>query len=101
MHPQLQLVVAEFAAAQERLHRLAAAVPDEWWGGATSPRSLVHRRVRGAPRSHGRGVPAADTTRNRRGESSRSCPRGTILPRHQHRHIWQAEQVLEGLRRAR
>jgi hypothetical protein len=25
----------------------------------------------------------------------------TILPRHQHRHIWQAEQVLEGLRRGR
>ena len=25
----------------------------------------------------------------------------TILPRHQERHIWQAEQVLEGLRRGR
>jgi hypothetical protein len=25
----------------------------------------------------------------------------TILPRHQQRHIWQAEQVLERLRRAR
>jgi hypothetical protein len=25
----------------------------------------------------------------------------TILPRHQHRHLWQAEQVLEGLRRGR
>jgi hypothetical protein len=25
----------------------------------------------------------------------------TILPRHQHRHLWQAEQALERLRRAR
>jgi hypothetical protein len=25
----------------------------------------------------------------------------TILPSHQHRHIWQAEQVLERLRRTR
>jgi len=25
----------------------------------------------------------------------------TILPRHQHRHLWQAERVLEGLRRVR
>ena len=37
MHPQLQLVVAEFAAAQERLHRLAAAVPDEWWAVRPAP----------------------------------------------------------------
>lgn len=31
MHPQLQSVTDEFAAAQERLHVLAASMPEEWW----------------------------------------------------------------------
>lgn len=31
MHPQLQAVADEFAAARERLHRLAATVPAEGW----------------------------------------------------------------------
>jgi hypothetical protein len=185
MHPQLQLVVAEFAAAQERLHRLAAAVPDEWWAVRPDParwsigECVAHlnlaaeaylpliRRGIAEGRAFGRApaarfrrdpigwllwrtmgppvrhrvrttapfVPSADEPRAgtletfdrlqseqvRAVEEADGLPLGriritspfdsrvhynlfsclTILPRHQQRHLWQAAQVLEGLRRAR
>jgi hypothetical protein len=185
MHPQLQLVVAEFAAAQERLHRLAAAVPEELWAVRADPARwsvgecvahldltaeaylpLIRRGIAegkalgGAPAARFRRdpvgwllwrtagppirhrvrttspfVPAGDEPRARTletfdrlqaeqvrlVEAADGLPLGrirvtspfdsrlrynlfsclTILPRHQQRHIWQAEQVLEGLRRAR
>jgi hypothetical protein len=37
MHPQLQLVADEFAAAQERLHTLAVSMPEEWWAKRADP----------------------------------------------------------------
>jgi hypothetical protein len=185
MHLQLQAVLAEFAAAQERLHRLAAAVPDQWWSLRDDPERwsvgecvahlnltaeaylpLIRRGI-----EEGKGLPRSRSARFRRDPigwllwrtarppvrrrvrtTARFIPSGaeprdhaveafdrlqaeqmravhdadglplgrvriispfdsrirynlyscfTILPAHQERHLWQAEQVLEGLRRGR
>lgn len=37
MHPQLAVVAEEFAAAEARLRRLAAQVPDAWWARRADP----------------------------------------------------------------
>lgn len=185
MHRQLQVVVDEFDAAQARLHRLAAAVPESLWavrhdparwsvgecvahlnltaegflpvirqgiaagralGGTTAvrlrrdPVGWLLWRTTGPPVRHrvrttAPFVPSGDAPRARTLDdfdrlqaeqvgsvhdadglplsriritspfdarvrySLFSCL--TILPRHQQRHLWQAEQVLEGLRGAR
>jgi hypothetical protein len=185
MYAQLQNVVAEFTAAQQRLHRLAANVPEKLWSVRADPARwsvgecvahlnltaeaylpLIRRGIAeaknlgGAPAARFRRdpvgwllwrtapppvryrvrttapfVPAADQPQARALETfdhlqaeqvhlveqADGLPLGrvrvtspfdsrlrynlfsclTILPRHQQRHIWQAEQVLEGLRRAR
>ena len=185
MHPQLQAVLDEFAAAQARLHALAEATPDDWWPvradparwsigecvahlnltadaylplirrglengrrlGASAPARFhrdpigwflwrtggppVRQRIRTTARFIPSGaearVPAVETFDRHQSEQIQ-CTREadglalgsiritspfdsrirynlfsclTILPPHQHRHLWQAEQVLEGLRRAR
>jgi hypothetical protein len=183
-HPQLQSVVNEFVAASERLHHLAASVPDVLWATRADPARwsvgeciahlnltaeaylpLLRRgieegarlgkaparfrrdvvgwmlwRMAGPPVRHrvrttATFVPSGSEPRARTLEKfdrlqsdqircvaeSEGLPLGriqitspfnarlhynlysclTILPRHQHRHIWQAEQVLEGLRRQR
>jgi hypothetical protein len=181
----LQVVVDEFDAAQERLHRLAAQVPESLWaerhdparwsvgecvahlnltaerflplirqgiaegralGGTTAvrlrrdPVGWLLWRTGGPPvryriRTTAPFVPSGDAPRARtlddfdrlQAEQVRSVRDAdrlplsriwitspfdarlryslfsclTILPRHQERHLWQAEQVLEGLRRAR
>jgi DinB superfamily len=185
MHPQLQSVTDEFAAAQERLHALSVSLPEEWWAKRADPARwsvgecvahlnltaeaylpLVRRgieegarlggevparfrrdptgwllwRLAGPPVRHrvrttAPFVPAGSEPRAHalghfdRLQAEQVCcvrqadglPLGairitspfdprmrynlysclTILPRHQHRHIWQAEQVLERLRRKR
>lgn len=37
MHPQLAAIVADFEAAQQRLHRVAAATPDARWAARHDP----------------------------------------------------------------
>ena len=185
MHPQLQLIADEFVAAQERLHRLAAAVPEALWTARHDParwsvgecvahlnltaeaylplirqgiaegkalgrttavrfrrdpvgwllwrtaRPPVRHRVRTTapfvPSGREPRAPTLDTFDRLQAEQVRSVQEAeglpldriritspfnarlryslfscfTILPRHQQRHIWQAEQVLEGLRGAR
>lgn len=185
MHPQLQSVTDEFAAARDRLHMLAASMPGEWWAqradptrwsvgecvahlnltaeaylpllrrgieqaiglGQAAPARFrrdptgwllwrmagppVRHRVRTTPPfvpsgSEPRDITLAQFDRLQAAQmdcvadaeglplalirltspfdarfrySLYSCL--TILPRHQHRHLWQAEQVLERLRRQR
>lgn len=185
MHPQLQSVTDEFAAAQKRLHVLAASIPEEWWTRRADPARwsmgecvahlnltaeaylpLVSRGIEQAARLVGEAparfrrdptgwllwrmagppvrhrvrttapfIPAGSEPRaptlarfDRLQAEQVRCVRQadglplepiritspfdprlrynlysclTILPRHQQRHIWQAEQVLERLRRKR
>jgi hypothetical protein len=184
MQPQLQRVLEEFTAAQERLHQLAARFPDTWWSRRADPtrwsaaecvahlnltslaflpriRETLNRgrmlpsrqashyrrdpvgwllwRVAGPPvrfrtKTAAAFIPVAGGSREelvaefvRLQEEQMTCTRSadgldlgrlriespfnprvhynlfsclTILPRHQHRHLWQAEQVLEALSRA-
>lgn len=184
MHPQLQAVTDEFTSAQDRLHALAASVPETWWSrraeaaawsvgecvahlnltaaaylplvrrgleearqiGGTAPARFRRDpvgwmlwRMTGPPvryrvRTTAPFIPAGAEPRARTVETfdrlqaeqlgcvadADGLPLGTvritspfdsrirytlyscftILPRHQHRHLWQAEQVLERLRRA-
>jgi DinB family protein len=141
MHPQLQIVIDEFAAAPTRLHTLAAAMPEDWWAvRAEAERWSVGECVahlnltaeaflplirRGIEDGRGLGADALERFDRLQAELVRCVqqPDGlrleairitspfnarlrynlyaclTIRPRHQHRHLWQAEQVLEGLRR--
>jgi hypothetical protein len=185
MHPQLQVITDQFAAAQTRLHALAEATPEDWWSRrgdparwsagecvahlnltaraflplirraldegrrAVSPPPSRYRRdpigwllwrsmgppVRHRFRTTAPFVPSgaeplarAVETFDRLQAEQMGCvadaeglPLGalritspfnarirynlysclTILPLHQHRHLWQAEQVLEGLRGGR
>jgi hypothetical protein len=185
VHPQLQLVVDDFTAAQERLRRLAAAVPESLWAmrhdparwsvgecvahlnltaeaylplirrGIAEGRAFGHpttarfrrdfvgwllwraagppvrHRIRTTaqfdPSGHQPRAVTLDTFDRLQAEQVRSVQEAdglplsriritspfdarlryslfsclTILPRHQQRHLWQAEQVLEGLCGAR
>jgi len=185
MHPQLQSVTDEFTAAQDRLHCLAASVPEEWWARRADParwsvgECVAHlnltaeaflpllRRGIAEGIARGRTAPtrfrrdptgwllwrmAGPPVRHRVRTTAPFIPSGseprhltlaefdrlqvdqigcvadaeglpltlirvtspfdarvrynlysclTILPRHQHRHLWQAERVLERLRRQR
>jgi DinB superfamily len=185
VHPQLQAVVDEFSAAQERLHALARVTPAAWWGARSDParwsigECVAHlnltaeaflpllrhgieqgRRLSTKPGVRFRRDPVGwllwrttgPPVRHRVRTPAPFVPSGsepreaalaafdrlqaeqigavrdadgvpltsvritspfdrrirynlyscfTILPRHQERHIWQAEQVLEGLRRTK
>jgi hypothetical protein len=185
MHPQLQQVVDEFAAAQGRLHGLADSMAEDWWPRRPEPtrwsvrecvahlnlasRAYLPLLRRGLEQAAALGEPpprrfhrdptgwllwrmAGPPVRLRVRttapfvpgvtdrpsdlvaafddlqaeqmacvEAADGLPLGsvritspfdprlrynlysclTILPRHQHRHLWQAEQALERLRRAR
>ncbi len=185
MHPQLQSVTDEFAAAQARLRTLAASMPEEWWATRADPARwsvgecvahlnltagaflpIMHRAIVEGRRVGGEALArfrrdlmgwllwrmAGPPVRYRQRTTASFVPSGahsrddaleqfdrlqaeqldcvkqadglplallritspfdarvrynlyscfTILPRHQHRHIWQAEQVLERLRRTR
>jgi hypothetical protein len=184
MHPQLEEVIREFAGAEQRLRRLAAAVPAGWWARRADParwsmaECVTHLnltaaaflpRIRAATaeaRAIGGPAPARfrrdpvgwllwrtagppvrlrvrtttafipealtseagllETFAARQTEQVEAVRQAdglplhrvrvtspfnarlryslfsclTILPPHQHRHLWQAEQVLEQLRNA-
>jgi hypothetical protein len=184
VHPQLEAVVRELVAAEDRLRRLAAAVPGSWWTRRADParwsmaECVAHlnltakaflplidaaiaeaRAIGGAPPARFRRDPvgwllwrtAGPPVRHRVRTAAAFIPEAltseaglletfaayqaeqieavrradglplhkvritspfnarlryslfsclTVLPPHQHRHLWQAEQVLEQLRRA-
>ncbi len=152
MHPQLQRVADELAAAQARLHRLASAIPPEHWSRRPEPdrwsvaECVAHlnltsaacqplleqaiargRRLGGRPPARYRRDPigwilwrlAGPPVKRRVKTTPPFVPRATastaetvaeyarlryntyacltILPRHDHRHLWQAEQAWAAL----
>jgi hypothetical protein len=97
LHPQLEANRAEFASAQVRLDHLAQSVP-----GSNLPRDHLLAEFERLQADQMVCVTEADGLRlgqmwirspfdPRIRYNAYSCL--TILPRHQHRHLWQAEQV--------
>ena len=85
MHPQLQAIVDDFELAEKRLLRLAAEVSPADWGRRSDPtRWSIAECVLGRL-----WIISPFDARIR--YNAYACL--TILPRHQHRHLWQAEQV--------
>jgi hypothetical protein len=75
---QLQVIADEYGSAERRLHGLARAVPAERWGAQADGLPLTAVRVTSPFNPRAR-------------HNLYAC--FTILPRHQHRHLWQAERV--------